>query len=218
MTSSVAWLRRRPRRAIVVLGSLALLLLLAGCVGATDVQVTLQDGERWQLETRLTLSSDELALYGGADGFEEYIATAMEMQVGMGLEQLEESCNWRSERQGDDYCLVVSCEGQGWSKLGSLSGLTVQTVEEGKLHVTYGPVYGGRSHTFRLTGGRIETSNADEVKGGTAVWYNLVGAGQARATVTEARRRRLPCCPSTLGLGALLVPLALALGRGHWRV
>jgi len=184
----------------------AITLLLVGCaVGAADTRVTLQDGERWKLEVQYTVTPEELAsLYINEATFDQQMEAYLEAQSA----NYEGLCGgWQRKREGGNLVYSLSCEGEGWQRLSGLLRGQVQEVEKGKVHVTYGPVMAGRSHTFRLTGGTIESSNADEVKGGTAIWYNLVGDGQARATLTTTRKQTLPCIPAP-GIALLLVPAA----------
>jgi hypothetical protein len=189
---------------IVVLATLS----LAGCM-SFDGEMTLYKSGKWDGTYDLTVAPDVVALAGG----EAAMDAAMEEQLGPAGEKTEQNgatSSWKRIRS-DDNSLVyrVSVSGEDLESLNSAleGGAKAQRVTspEGKelIYFRFSP---GEIQDARLTlkAGKIVSSNADRVSGGTAEWDSLSAYETAEATVTGAGAS--PLVP-LIGLGSLVALL-----------
>ncbi|MCX7840896.1 MAG: hypothetical protein N2559_15785 [Anaerolineae bacterium] len=118
---------------------------------------------------------------------------------------------WRKEKDDANTVYVITTEGRGWKLLNEMvfnSKASIQSTDKG-VRVSYreSGLIGARATTLRLTGGKIISSNADEVKGNTAIWYNVKYGDQVDVVLTEASKSPIPIpCPGGLAILALLLP------------
>jgi len=185
---------------------IAIPLLVAGCVGVIEADITLYSGEEWKADIDLILMQQDVSMAGG----EAAIEAELRRQAAQ-LEQQGVRYSWRKERKEGNIVYHFSVEGEGWAALNQAvfnGQAQIQSTEEGHVYFSYTPLFAARAFTLRLTGGKILSSNADEVRGNTAIWYNVVSTGYAEATLTEAARSPLPCLGS-VGFVVLLVPIGM---------
>ena len=184
----------------------AISLLLTGCVGVIEADITLYSGEKWKAKIDLTLTQQDVSMAGGEP--------AIEAELQRQAAQLRQQCvrySWRKEQTEGNVVYHFSVEGQGWAALNQAvfnNQAQIQSTEEGHIYFSYTPLFAARAFTLRLRGGKILTSNADEVRGNTAIWYNVISTGYAEATLTEAAPS-LPPCLGSVGLIFLLIPLSM---------
>ncbi len=215
MTRMIAGLRRPPKRSILLLVALVpLVFLLTACVSIQS-DITLYRGEEWSAQIRMTVAQSVISWGGPTLDGEMQSMTAEMRRLGI-------DWTWRKELKESDTIYHVSAKGKGWDNLNQATqrlmgygGATVTRIDGGHLsfqYTTAGSSWSGGAHTLRLTGGKIISSNADEVKGNTAIWYNLQSqygsGGDALAVLTEATRTPIPC-PAGLGLVLLVMPVGL---------
>ena len=185
---------------------IAIPLLLTGCVGDIKADITLYSGEEWKANIDLTLTQQDVSMAGGE--------TAIEAELQRKAAQLKQQgvrYSWRKERKEGNVVYHFSGEGKGWAALNQAvfdSQAQIRSTEEGHVYFSYTPLFAARTFTLRLTGGKIVSSNADEVRGNTAIWYNVISTGYAEATLTEATRSSLPCLGS-MGLMLLLASISM---------
>lgn len=157
---------------------------LVGC-GAVETHVAFYLEERWDAKMGITLTASEIATLGGEAVLESELKKEMTKYKARGIEY-----SWNKSHGSDGSTTYnLSLNGRGWDALNELvfnnSARIYTDTSPGqrRIHFSY---YGSgyRSFTLHLTGGRIISSNADETKGGTAIWYNVIGS--AEAVLTEA--------------------------------
>jgi hypothetical protein len=193
---------------------IAIPLLLTGCVGVIKADITLYSGEEWKANIDLTLTQQDVSMAGG----EATIEAELQRQAAQ-LKQQGVRYSWRKERKEGNVVYLFSVEGKGWAVLNQAvfnGQAQIQSTKEGHVYFSYTPLFAARAFTLRLTGGKILSSNADEVRGNTAIWYNVISTGYAKATLTEASRSSLPCLGS-VGLIVLLFPISMFATRHRIR-
>jgi len=196
----------------------ALPLVAAACVSIQS-NVTLYGGQRWKAEVRMTIPPQTISMLGS----EEAVDAEMQKSIAKSKQDGDITYKWRKEKKDGSLIYTYTAQGTGWADLNSALFSGSATIVEGPKS---GQVYFRKQVTadesiminpygLRLTGGKIVSSNADEVKGNTAIWYNLATSEYAEAVLTEAPS--LPggvSCPA----GAILVFFAATtafLSRGR---
>ena len=217
---------KRPAIALL----LCVIILLSACSGETNLALYPQ--ERWVATT--TFSFDRRLLPELTVGLQ--ISRLIGLNIGLGtrgwgLAALETSLDdlvAQYRKQGVEASwgsrglpwgtlrYTVTVEGQGWEKLQEITpsvfDLSVSESEEGEVHLTMRSTAMERGlgnlvpFTFQLRGGRILSSNADNVSGGTATWHGP--SGLVEAVVTPAPERDL-ALPLLVGTAVLLVAGAM---------
>jgi len=190
--------------------------LVCGC-GIMRNDVTFLKGGRWSAQARITIPAQVLSMYGGEAGFESLMQQQLDadewklFQQGIKVERSKDgSITYLMARQGTD---LDSLNDELFSGLANISRRPDGTIE-----FYYAPGWGAQAYGLRLTGGRILSSNADEIKGNTAIWNDLMRSGSAEAVLTESTGASVN--PGLLGAGAVLIVAAVALysfarSRGH---
>jgi len=184
-------------------------LVLAGC-GEVDSEVVFKPDERWSARVDMTLNPSEVAAFGGATALEARLKEQLDP-----LQRLALESRWSKDQHSDGSVTYhLSLDGKGYASLNQAlfnNQAAIRTVTQDgqrQIHFSYTALSAGvRRFGLRLTGGRIVSSNADEVRGGTAIWRTW--RGSAEAVLTEASG--LPDLALILGGGALALVLGLVL-------
>jgi len=224
--------RRNPQRpAIAIL--LCMILLLSACSAETNL--TLHPEERWvvtstfsfdrRLLPELTVGLQVCRLIGlniglgtrgwGLAALESGLDELVAQYRGQGVE-----ASWAKRGlPWGDIRYTVTVKGQGWDKLQLITPpaieLGLSESEGGEIHLSMRSTAMERGlgnlvpFTFRLRGGRILSSNADSVSGGTATWHRPTGLVEAVVTPAPERDLALP-----LLVGAAVLLMAAATGAG----
>jgi len=199
---------------------IAIPFLLTACVDVIEADIILYSGEEWKANVDLTFTQQDVSMAGGEP--------AIEADLQRRAAQLKEQgvrYRWRKERKEGNVVYHISVEGKGWATLNQAvfnGQAQIQSSKEGHVYFYYNayyyytPLFAARTYTLRLTGGKILSSNADEVRGNTAIWYDIISTGHAEATLTEATRSSLPCLGS-IGLIVLLIPISMFATRHRTR-
>lgn len=220
-----AFKSKRKPKGLAIATLLCVILVLAACSGETDL--TLYPEERWLVTS--TFSFDRRLLPELTVGLQ--ISRLIGLNIGLGtrgwglaaLETGLDNLVAQYRKQGVDASwgkrglpwgnvrYSVTVEGRSWEKLQEITppvfDLSVSESEEGKIHLTVRStaMETGLGNlvpfTFRLHGGRIVSSNADEARGGTATWHRP--AGPVEALVTPASEQN-SVAPLLVGTGALI--------------
>lgn len=185
----------------VILGA----LLLAGCGGEAKTDVTLYKGENWQAIMELAIPSQLLGMAGGEAALEN------ELRSSLREKPPDIEVSWHREYEGQNVVYHFTLKGRGWDKLNEAifdGGATI-VGEDGKVHITYPIPWGSELtiSTLTLRGGKIVSSNADEVTNGSAIWYNPTGT--IEAVLTEKSRINWPVI-LLIALGVSMVGGAIA--------
>ena len=193
----------------VILASALVGLVLSGC-GIVRTDVTFLQGGRWKASVRMTIPAQVLSMYGGEAG----IDSLLQQQAGQNWQQAEQVMKKERGKDGS-VTYVFNTEGAGLDDLNekAFEGLaTISQSPDGEISFSYSPGLGAQMYGLSITGGRIISGNADEVKGNTAIWHDLMRSGSAQVVVTEASGLGV-----NLGLAAAGVALvAVALGVVLW--
>lgn len=178
----------------LVLSTCLVLLTLTACVGIVDNSVTLSWDERWAANMKLTVSEQEVAMAGGEEILDRQVDAAFQQQqstanaLGIHLSQSKQS------GPGKSRIYLYTAEGQGFSELSSFvfQGLAqIQketTPDEARLSFSFSPMGSGArfySLTLTIRGGKVTSTNADQVSGNTLTWANLIQTGYAQALVVQ---------------------------------
>ena len=195
-------------KAPVVAVIIAVPLLLSGCVGVITADVTLYSDEKWQANVDLTLTQEEVLMAGG----EEAIESQLQFQIAE-WEQQGNPGSWRKEYKEKNVIYHLSVQGEGWSALNRAvfnNQAQIRYIDRGRVYffLPLQSAFAQQPLTLRLTGGKIISSNADEVSGRTAIWYDVRSKGGAEATLTEAGQSS-PACLGSVGLVVLLIPVTM---------
>jgi hypothetical protein len=196
-------------RAILVAIVLVMAWGLVAC-GTLDARITLYQNQAWQAEIRMTLNAQETDQVGAM------VEGELSKQAARWKSQ-NVRYEWRKEKDGNNTVYVITTEGKGWASLSQVvfdGKARIESTDRGvRLVLRDTGVISTRATTLRLTGGQIVSSNADEVKGNTAIWYNVQPGRTVEAVLTEASRSPLPVpCPGGT-MVALLLPLGYYLHR-----
>lgn len=205
ITRMLGWKRALFTTVIIAFSS-----FLTGCIGVIQADITLYSGEEWKANVDLILTQQDVSMVGG----EATIEAELQRQV-VQLRQQGVRYSWHKEYKEGNLIYHLSIEGKDWATLNQAvfnGQAQIQFTEEGYVHFWYMPVFAGRAFTLRLTGGEILSSNADEVSGRTAIWYNVNSTGYAEATLTEATRLSLPCLGIVVPI-LMLVPIGMLATR-----
>lgn len=198
----------------VALGVMLLLgaLLLSSCGARVEYNVSLYSGERWEAEMRVPVSSAQIALAGG----EAEVDAALETSL---AEKGQADLEWEKIREQDQIIYRLSSQGQGWENLNQEVFDGEATIHEGshsgEIYFRFEPLSLGLGEMpLRLTGKEIVSSNANQVDGGTAIWYDVLASyGGAEAVLIPTRRSLLRLPSLNLGKG-FFTYLAIVLGLG----
>jgi hypothetical protein len=195
-------------RLAFMLSALITAATLASCM-SFDGEMTLYKSGKWEGTYDLIVAPDVVAYAGG----EAAVDAAIEEQLGPAGEKTEQGGATSSCKtiRSDDNSLVyrVSVSGEDLESLNSAleGGAKAQRVTspEGKelIYFRFSP---GEIQDARLTlkAGKIVSSNADRVSGGTAEWDSLSPYKTAEATVTGVGPSALV---PLIGLGSLMALL-----------
>ena len=165
---------------------LLLLLLFTACVPLESIETRLKlsSGERWQAHIEFLLAS-ETALF--ASEIDQMLESDIES-----IEQQGIDFSWRQEKPDQDGRInyVLDFSGQGYDLLNSTlleQNAIIVDEETGNIifnaHSDYGQVTGAGESRFVLQGGRIISSNGNQVNSGTVEWINP--SGRMEAEITE---------------------------------
>lgn len=165
----------------VLVMMVALSLLLTAC-GSVDTEVTFYEGERWHTVMRLTVSREIVEMAGGEEALERQALSDLDEEVeGVEVSWVKE----RSDQQGVVYRITL--DGTGWERLNrAVFDNRARITREGdRVHIRYEVPWGSELTitTLTLRGGKIISSNADEVSGGSATWH--YPSGTVEAVLTE---------------------------------
>ncbi|GEM_PF-1546208 len=201
------WPRQRYSAEAAMTGLGLMAFILTAC-GTVRNDIAFQQGGRWKFTERVTIPAQIVSMYGGQQGLE----SALQQQAAsQGSEDLIKSA--KVERGSDgSLTYVVSGEGEGVDVLNQKAfegSATITRSPEGQIALSYSPVMGVQSYSLSIKGGQIVHSNADEVKGNTAIWYDLVRSGTAGIVLLEPTGPEIPV--GLLGGGAVLLVAAVAL-------
>jgi hypothetical protein len=187
-------MRTKTRRMSLGLLLVAALLLTA-C--SAEIELTLYPEQEWMVTSTFTF--DPRLMPEISVGGDIFAGIGLEVGLDTGAfseAMLESSLNqlvaqyrsqgieasWRKRQvRGGEIAYIVTAEGQGWDGLQAAVfqdiGLSLTQVGD-EIYFTL-PASADEmglgfllQQTFRLRGGRIISSNAQQVKGGTAIWYN----------------------------------------------
>ena len=202
MSTGSAWQRHSARAAAV--GLVLVVFVLSGC-GVLRNDITFQQGGRWRFTERVTIPAQMVSMYGGEAGLE----SALQEQAGSDSQELLKSV--KIERGSDgSLTYVLNGEGEGVDDLNQKAfegSATITRSPAGQIAFSYAPVMGVQSYSLSIKGGKILSSNADEVKGNTAIWHDLVRSGTAEVVLLEPSGPEIPW--GLLGGGAVLLLVAL---------
>lgn len=184
----------------------SLFFALIGC-GAVTSDITFYQKEEWKADTTLVLNPQENAQLGATLEAELQKRVAQAKNEGLTL-------NWSKNKQDENTAYRVTAEGTSWNKLNefAFNSQAVITTNGDQISVSYRDVgFGARAITIKLTGGSIVSSNADEVKGNTAIWYNLSSSPNGiQAVLTPASKSPIGGLPCIGGVAVLtFIPLGL---------
>ena len=105
----------------------AISLLLTGCVGVIEADITLYSGEKWKAKIDLTLTQQDVSMAGGEP--------AIEAELQRQAAQLRQQCvrySWRKEQTEGNVVYHFSVEGQGWAAGASWFWDMVRAVSSGQ--------------------------------------------------------------------------------------
>jgi len=166
---------------------LLLLLLFTACapVESIETRLKLSNGERWQAHIEFLLPPESAFITTEID---EMLASEM-----VNVEQEGIDFSWRQEKPDRDGKInyVLDFNGQGYEQLNSTlleqNAISIDD-ETGNLifnaYADYGLPSGASQSKFVLEGGRIISSNGNQVNGSTVEWINT--SGRMQAELTEA--------------------------------
>jgi len=165
-------------------------LLLTGCEALETLrllgirqewEITFYKAEKWELSLRLIVPPEAMET--------ELVREDVESEVQAYLQEKAPGvkASWRKEQEGQNTVYYATFEGEGWHKLNEFffDGNASISRREGKLYFSYpiSPLEGMLTSSVTLRGGKIISSNADEITDGSAIWYHP--AGTIEAVLTE---------------------------------
>jgi hypothetical protein len=161
-------------------------LLLTGCPGiAVDMEVSFYEGERWEHSMKLSLPEALAMMLGGA--VEDTIRSELKRFPGLDV-------SISREHRAGEVVYQITAKGEGWEMLNDFAfeGRADITRRNGEIHIEAevgadipAAAEMGMQVSLTLHGGRVIDSNADEVIGGRATWYNP--RDRIWVTLTEKR-------------------------------
>ncbi len=171
-------MRHRRKFRVGIVGLLAMVVvLLSGCIDIRQ-EITLKADEQWEAHMLITFPASIVEQMGEEElgNQEESFAQAEEEAKAQGVDAKMEM---RREDNGD-VVFDITMSGQGWALLNETMFNNAATLSEtdGRISLRYdaGEMSSfaemGGSYVFVLNAGRIHSSNAGEVRGGTATWEN----------------------------------------------
>jgi ribosomal protein L40E len=181
-------------------------LLLSGC-GILRTDITFLQGERWKASVRMTIPAQMVSMYGGEAG----IDSLLQQQAQSEWQQLQQVMKKERGKDGS-VTYVFSSEGSGLYDLNEKvfqGQASISRNPDGTIAFSYSPGWGAEMYGLSITGGKIISSNADQVKGNTAIWNDLIRSGSAEVVLTESTGSNINL--GLLGGGALLIMAAAAL-------
>lgn len=193
-----------PFRRTWLVGLCIALLTLVGCTAKIDV--TFYKGEAWDAVQSINFAAGEM--WGGEAATDTQIEQTINQWRAAGVE-----VEWRKEHPADgSTTYIIEEKGQGYDTLLATvfnEGTTIYEDAEGQIHFEWHGGSGGLvTQEVRLTGGRIVSSNADQVQGGTAIWYNPTSI---EAVLTPSSRLNLGSTLLIVGIvGVVLLALLAA--------
>ncbi|GIL15495.1 MAG: hypothetical protein BroJett039_06680 [Chloroflexota bacterium] len=193
-------------KSVLVVCVSLLLVSLIGC-GAVTSDITFFQNEEWKADTTLVLNPQENAQLGATLEAELQKRAAQAKNEGLVL-------NWSKSKQDENTAYRITAEGAGWNELNKFAfdNQAELTTNGNQITVAYRSLgFGARALTLKLTGGSIVSSNADEVKGNTAIWYNLGSSlNGVQAVLTPASKSPISGVPCIGGAAILaLIPFGL---------
>jgi hypothetical protein len=187
-----------------LLAAVIVAFLLSGC-GILRTDITFLQGERWKAIVRMTVPAQLLTMYGEAG-----IDSQVQQRAATDWQQLQQVMKKERGKDGS-VTYVFTSEGVGLNDLNEKvfqGQATISRSSDGTIAFSYSPGWDAQMYGLSITGGKIVSSNADQVKGNTAMWNDLMRSGSAEVVLTESTGSNL-----NLGLlvgGALLIVAAAA--------
>jgi len=184
-----------------------LAFILSGCGANIDRSVIFYPNEAWQATIKLTMPIETAALYGSVNELEASIAEEV-----AGWEAKGAKVSWQAHHEETALFYSFQIDGTGWALLNDVvfeNNAQIFSEEGGgnpQIHFSYfatGDLLSANSNTITLTGGKIISSNGNEINPGEVQWINP--GGRVEAVLTEKSR---------LGFSTLLVVLLLLGGAG----
>ena len=164
-----------------------ILLILSACVPIESIETTLRlfNGERWQIHIEFILPPE--SVYATSE-FDQMLNTEM-----ANIEQEEIDFSWRKDRPDNEGRIkyIFDYKGQGYELLNSISIFDhTVTVDGGSGKIFFNTISNyselsiAKESKFVLQGGRIISSNGNQVNSNTVEWINP--SGRMEAELTEA--------------------------------
>ncbi len=184
-----------PRSLFVFIGTAS---LLAGCA-PIDFHSTFYNGEEWSVENRITLNPEQRSQQGAV------IEAEIEKKA-VEWRKRDIRYDWRIEKRDDNTAYVVNAAGRGWQTLNELvfdkRAMIQATNNPGEISFSYSSK-DALPTSLRLTGRKIVSSNADEIRDNTAIWKNIKSRERVEAVLTE--RSKFPLSLTCLGGSTLFL-------------
>lgn len=175
-------------------------LFLTACGADVEQTVTFKRDEAWEAEMVIILPPETAALAGGLGAIESQLAEAMDELEVMGVTTSLEP--GRDNDGNPTYTIYTA--GQRLDILENIAfdngSLSAQMVDgQRQIAVDYYPDLSDGNFTLTLIGGKVISSNGEEIGGGKVRWVN---PGRVQAVLTEK---------SPFNFAILLIPAGIAL-------
>jgi predicted RNA-binding Zn-ribbon protein involved in translation (DUF1610 family) len=167
-----------------------------------EQSVTFYDDQEWKLEEILTLNVQTEAQW--IPNLEAELQQQIAEAKKGGIET-----SFRKETKGTDNVYFVSTESKGLLQLNqaAFQNSAAITLADGLINFAYtrNAFSADVAYVLHLTGGEIVESNANEIKSGTATWFNLRPGQTARAKLKPASKFGLLGMLFTIGRNIIFV-------------
>lgn len=197
-------MHRNLLRHILIIGLCLVMSVLTGCTA--KVEVTFYKDEEWEAVQSLNFAPGEM--WGGEAATDTQLEQTVSQWRAAGVE-----VEWRKEHPDDgSTTYIIEEKGRGYDTLLATvfnEGTTIYEDAEGQIHFEWHGGGGLVTQEVRLTGGRIVSSNADQVQGSTAIWYNPTSI---EAVLTPGSRLNLGSTGLIGGIVGVVLLALLAVG------
>ena len=190
-------------------------LFLTACGADMEQTVTFYQDEEWEAEMVIIFPAETIAALGGLADLESQLEQAVDEMEVMGVEVSVDS--GRDNENNATYTLHT--KGQGLDTLEDVAfggdAFTVETVGgERRVTVDYytGDFSDSNNFTLTLIGGKVLSSNGEELGGGRVRWVN---PSRIEAVLTERSRFQIGWVLVPAGITLLVVVGVVALSRNR---
>lgn len=158
---------------------------LVGCGADIDRTVTFYADERWQADMEVTFPIEAVALLGTLEQFDSEISTEVAKWEGQGAD-----VSWKSLQEETVLIYTFDIKGTGWDLLNEIvfenrAAIDADEANRNQIHFSYfasPDMLSANQNTLTLNGGKIISSNGNQVKSGQVQWVNP--SGRVEAVIT----------------------------------